>query len=219
MFDISSLKRAEEDLARALSLEREASARLRSLDDLKNTFLQAVSHDLRTPLAAVLGSALTLERDDIRLEPDVERDLARRIAMNARKLQRLVTDLLDLDRLSRGLTEPNRTEVDLADVIRTVLAESETPNDREVTLELEATPAAVDVPKVERIVENLLVNAVRHTQEEAHVWTGSLRSTAGRSWWSRTTGRGCPRRIASASSAPSSAGRTPRRTPPGRGSG
>ena len=125
MFDITSLKRAEEDLARALDLEREASARLRSLDELKNTFLQAVSHDLRTPLAAVLGSALTLEREDIRLEPEVERDLARRIALNARKLQRLVTDLLDLDRLSRGLTEPNRTDIDLADVVRTVAAESE----------------------------------------------------------------------------------------------
>ncbi len=170
MFDITSLKRAEEDLARALDLEREASARLRSLDELKNTFLQAVSHDLRTPLAAVLGSALTLERDDIRLEPDVERDLARRIAVNARKLQRLVTDLLDLDRLSRGLAEPNRTEVDLADVVRTIVAESETANDREMSVELEVTPAAVDVPKVERIVENLLVNAVRHTPEDAHIW-------------------------------------------------
>ncbi|HTG48122.1 MAG TPA: PAS domain S-box protein [Actinomycetota bacterium] len=170
MFDISSLKRAEEELGRALALEREASARLRSLDELKNTFLQAVSHDLRTPLAAVLGSALTLERDDIRLEPDVERDLARRIAVNARKLQRLVTDLLDLDRLSRGLTEPNRANVDLAEVVRTVVAESETASDREVTLELEPTPASVDVPKVERIVENLLVNAARHTPEDAHIW-------------------------------------------------
>jgi len=170
MFDITSLKRAEEDLARALDLEREASARLRSLDELKNTFLQAVSHDLRTPLAAVLGSALTLEREDIRLEPDVERDLARRIAVNARKLQRLVTDLLDLDRLSRGLTEPNRAEVDLAEVVRTIVAESDTAKDREMSVELEVTPAAVDVPKVERIVENLLVNAVRHTPEDAHIW-------------------------------------------------
>lgn len=170
MFDITSLKRAEEDLARALDLEREASARLRSLDELKNTFLQAVSHDLRTPLAAVLGSALTLEREDIRLEPEVERDLARRIALNARKLQRLVTDLLDLDRLSRGLTEPNRADVDLAEVVRTVVTESETLQERQVTLDIAPTPAAVDVPKVERIVENLLVNAVRHTPPDAHIW-------------------------------------------------
>src|SRR5439155_8853945 len=46
MFDITSLKRAEEDLGRALALERQASAQLRALDEMKNTFLEAVSHDL-----------------------------------------------------------------------------------------------------------------------------------------------------------------------------
>jgi Osmosensitive K+ channel histidine kinase len=125
MFDITTLKQAEEDLARALDIEREASARLRSLDELKNTFLQAVSHDLRTPLTTLLGSALTLEREDVELDPEVQRDLVRRIAGNARKLLRLVTDLLDLDRLSQGLLEPQRATVDLADVVRNVVAESD----------------------------------------------------------------------------------------------
>ena len=69
---------------------------------MKNTFLQAVSHDLRTPLAAILGLAITLERGDVHLEEDDARDLARRIAENARRLDRLVTNLLDLDRLARG---------------------------------------------------------------------------------------------------------------------
>jgi PAS domain S-box-containing protein len=170
MFDITNLKRAEEELAHALDLEREASARLRSIDELKDTFLQAVSHDLRTPLAAVLGSALTLERDDISLSPEEERDLIRRIAMNARKLQRLVTDLLDLDRLSRGLLEPRLMHADLADVVRTVIEESDALSEREISVEATPTPVAVDVPKVERIVENLLVNAVRHTPPEARVW-------------------------------------------------
>jgi PAS domain S-box-containing protein len=170
MFDITDLKRAEEDLARALDLEREASARLRSLDELKNTFLQAVSHDLRTPLTSLLGSALTLDREDLRLTPDVERDLIHRIAVNARKLERLVTDLLDLDRLSRGLLEPQRATVDLADVARNVVAESEVAVDREVTIDTTETIVAIDVPKVERIVENLLVNAARHTPPHARIW-------------------------------------------------
>jgi len=170
MFDITDLKRAEEDLARALDIEREASARLRSLDELKNTFLQAVSHDLRTPLTSLLGSALTLDREDIRLTPDVERDLIHRIAVNARKLERLVTDLLDLDRLSQGLLEPQRAMVDLADVARNVVEESEVGVDRDVTVDTVETIVSVDVPKVERIVENLLVNAVRHTPPHARIW-------------------------------------------------
>ena len=106
MFDITSLKRAEQELARALEIEREASAQLRSLDEMKNTFLQAVSHDLRTPLSAVLGNAITLERETIELSAEDRVDLIHRIATNARKLSRIVTDLLDLDRLSRGLLEP-----------------------------------------------------------------------------------------------------------------
>ena len=48
------------DLERALEVEREAAIRLRALDEMKDTFLQAVSHDLRTPLAAILGLATTL---------------------------------------------------------------------------------------------------------------------------------------------------------------
>jgi len=170
MFDITDLKRAEEDLARALDIEREASARLRSLDELKNTFLQAVSHDLRTPLTSLLGSALTLDREDLVLAPDVERDLVRRIAGNARKLERLVTDLLDLDRLSQGLLEPQRVTVDLADVARNVVAESDVGIDRAVTIDTTETIVGIDVPKVERIVENLLVNAARHTPRNAHIW-------------------------------------------------
>src|SRR4051812_50124650 len=77
------------------------------MDEMKNTCLQAVSHDLRTPLAAILGLAITLERGDVHLEEDDAKDLARRIAGNARRLDRLVTNLLDLDRLARGLVAPH----------------------------------------------------------------------------------------------------------------
>ena len=105
LLDITERKEAEEQLARALEVEREATQRLRALDEMKNTFLQAVSHDLRTPLAAILGLAITLERGDVHLDEDDAKDLARRIAGNARRLDRLVTNLLDLDRLARGIVD------------------------------------------------------------------------------------------------------------------
>ena len=81
------------------------AARLRALDEMKDTFLQAVSHDLRTPLAAILGLAITLERGDVGLDPEETRELAGRIEHNARRLERLVTNLLDLDRLARGVVD------------------------------------------------------------------------------------------------------------------
>src|SRR4026208_1580726 len=79
--------------------EGEAAERLRALDEMKNTFLAAVSHELRSPLTAILGLALTLERPPAM--PDADRgDLLRRLAQNASKLDRLLKDLLDIDRLN-----------------------------------------------------------------------------------------------------------------------
>jgi PAS domain S-box-containing protein len=170
MIDITERKRAEEELAHALQLEREAADRLRSLDEMKNTFLTAVSHDLRTPLAAVLGLALTLERDDVQLDLDETRDLARRIAANARKLDRLVMDLLDLDRLTRGILEPKLNRADVGFLVRKVADEADFLSGHPMTVEAEPVVAFVDQAKVERIVENLLANAVRHTPPGTQVW-------------------------------------------------
>src|SRR4029077_14654172 len=60
-------QRQTEELEPDLAAEREATERLREADELKNTFLRAVSHDLRTPLAAILGLAATLERSELDL--------------------------------------------------------------------------------------------------------------------------------------------------------
>ena len=166
--DLSAQERAVE-LEQALEAEREGAAELRVLDELKNTFLQAVSHDLRTPLAAILGLAVTLETQR-ELEESEARDLAGRIAANARKLDRMVTDLLDIDRISRGLIEPELRSVDLGDLVRRVVSDSDIVAGREVELATAPAVAPVDASKVERIVENLLSNAVRHAPATSRIW-------------------------------------------------
>jgi PAS domain S-box-containing protein len=170
MLDITGRKEAEAKLARALEVEREATQRLRGLDEMKNTFLQAVSHDLRTPLAAILGLAVTLERTEVELDAVEMHDLARRIATNARKLDRLVTDLLDLDRLARGIVEPKLLPTDVGAIVRRVVAESELSVAGRVQVDAGSVTVSVDPAKVERIVENLLANAWRHTPADARVW-------------------------------------------------
>jgi PAS domain S-box-containing protein len=170
ILDITERKQAEEQLARALDVEREATRRLRALDEMKNTFLQAVSHDLRTPLAAILGLAITLERGDVHLEEDDAKDLARRIAGNARRLDRLVTNLLDLDRLARGIVTPNLQPTDVGSVVRRVLSESELIPDARLRTDVRPVMVRADGSKVERIIENLLANTVRHTPTTATIW-------------------------------------------------
>jgi two-component system, OmpR family, sensor histidine kinase KdpD len=129
---------------------------------MKDTFLQAVSHDLRTPLAAILGMAITLERGDVGLAPEETRELAGRIEHNARRLERLVTNLLDLDRLARGVLTPTFEPTDVGDLVRRMVTETD-PSGRQVEVSAESVTVSIDPPKVERIVENLLVNAIKHT--------------------------------------------------------
>jgi PAS domain S-box-containing protein len=170
LVDVTERKVAEEQLARALDAEREAARRLRALDEMKNTFLQAVSHDLRTPLAAILGLAVTLERGEVKLDARDAQDLAGRIAENARKLDRLVTNLLDMDRLARGIVSPKLETVDVGEVVRRVVIETDQIERSRLTMYIDPVVIPVDASKIERIVENLLANTARHTPSNAHVW-------------------------------------------------
>jgi PAS domain S-box-containing protein len=146
---------------------------LKRADELKDTFLQAVSHDLRTPLAAILGIAVTLAQEQVDLTDDDVRDLADRIAANARKLDRIVADLLDLDRLSRGIMEPKLVDAEIGAVVRDLVAHLDIAEDRAVVLDLEPVTIPVDTSKLERIVENLVANSVRHTPTGTDIWIRS----------------------------------------------
>ena len=153
---------------RAAQRERAVSDQLRELDDIKNSFLQAVSHELRTPLASILGYSLLLERKQDKLSPETREMALSELAFSSRKLNRLVVDLLDVDRLSRGIVEPNLTPTDLAGLVRRVV--QETPvGDRRVQVDLAPAHVEVDAPKVERIVENLVANAAKYTSEHSTI--------------------------------------------------
>src|SRR4029453_5712948 len=80
-------------------------------------FLQAVSHDLRTPLASVLGISLTLQRSRGRLPESEIGRLLGPLSVNAHRPDPILTGLLDLDKLDRGIVELRRERVDLAGLV------------------------------------------------------------------------------------------------------
>jgi len=155
---------ASRRLRRQAQLEREVADGLRQADEMKNTFLTAVSHELRTPLSSILGCAVSLEqRRQLGLsDADVD-DLTGRLEANARKLSRLVSDLLDLDRLAQGVVEPRRDPTDVGELVRTIVEETRVAEQRVVHVDVPPLLIEIDAAKVERIVENLIVNSVRHS--------------------------------------------------------
>lgn len=147
---------------KAYSHEKEEAERLREIDQMKTAFLAAVSHDLKNPLTAILGFSTTLERRLDRLSPERTLEFLGHITRSARRLQRMVDDLLDMDRIERGILSPNLSPTDVPALVRNIVEEIDL-NGRPVRVEAEEVTAMIDPPKVERIVENLVTNAIKYT--------------------------------------------------------
>jgi two-component system, OmpR family, sensor histidine kinase KdpD len=137
-----------------------------------------VSHELRTPLAAILGASLTLERAGGRMSEEATADLLRGLSSSARKLDRLLTNLLDLEQLGWGTIPLNRQPFDIAALLKQVAARrrNETPWPQVCA---SSTTVWLDSDKVERIVEELLANTARHTPQGTPVWIRADRQGTG----------------------------------------
>jgi len=217
MTDITDAKLAEEALREREQREREAAERLRALDEMKNAFLAAVSHELRSPLTSILGLALTLERQD--MSKADRRDLLDRLASNARKLDKLLKDLLDIDRLSRGIVTPQYRPTDLGALVRRTVDSLEVPAGRRVLVDAKAVVVPADPPKVERIAENLLANAFRHGGPDATVWVHVREEDGGVLLAVEDDGPGVPRHLQKAIFEPFRQGPTASPHSPGTGIG
>ncbi len=133
----------------------------RQVDRLRDDILSAVSHELRTPLTSILGFAITLERRRAELSPAETEQIVDEIVAGARRLERLLFDLLDVERVRRGVVQLARSDTDLLALVQRAVAIA--PLDgRRVDISGGPLVAAVDAPKVERLVENLIVNAAKH---------------------------------------------------------
>jgi signal transduction histidine kinase len=134
----------------------------RRVERLRDDILATVSHEFRTPLAAVVGFSSVLQERWGFLDEEARGRAIGHIAVQARRLERLLTDLLDLDRLRQGIVTPIRRNTDVRQLIEHV-AEAHRTHEHPVEIDADPITACIDRPKVERIVENLLANALKHT--------------------------------------------------------
>ncbi len=161
---VDALQQTVRTQRRRIVQETEAVDDLRHQNDMKNTLLHAVSHDLKGPLAGVLGAMQTIRRADKLHLTDIEmNDLYGVIEQAGAKAARLVDDLLDLDRLDRGQLEPQREPTDVEAVATRLAGELPTLHGHPVRVDGSHVLVDVDPTMAERIIENLLNNAARHT--------------------------------------------------------
>jgi signal transduction histidine kinase len=159
--DISGSRLTQRALRSALDHEQQAVDRLRETNALQRSFLGAVSHQLRTPMASVLGFSLTLRR--IGELDDHQAVMVDRIVDNAQRLEGILADVFDLNRLAVDELRPEPTRCELAGLLERVRAEFPPPAAARVTVSVDGGAAAwCDPVMLERIVRNLLTNAVEY---------------------------------------------------------
>lgn len=161
--DVTQRRETQRALAEELERQRHAARELEQNDEVRSRFLETVAHDLRTPLAAIVGfTELLLERA---VPPDQARDLLQRIARNAQAVSGLVSDLQDFARLQRGAVTLDRRNLDLSAILDELCDQLTA-----VTATHEVTCAApsdlivhADEHALTRILTNLLTNATRYS--------------------------------------------------------
>lgn len=150
-------------VSRTLERERTLVARLRELDDLKNTFIASISHELRTPLTSIIGFAGLLEST---VTEDDEREFAGYIVRESRQLENLIGNLLDASRIEAGRLSLDIQPVDLAVIIgEAVDLVGYVFPDRLGDLTVQAPPLVVDgdPARLRQVLTNLVENAAKYT--------------------------------------------------------
>jgi signal transduction histidine kinase len=145
---------------------------LRRLEAVRRDFVANVSHELKTPLTSIAGYAETLAAEP---GPNPQaRQFAETILSNARRMQRLVDDLLDLSRIESGGWQPQRRVVDIAALARDAWTPfADRAAERRVKLGVHVGPAAdsanADADALRQIFTNLFDNALRHTPADGQI--------------------------------------------------
>ena len=156
--------RLVEDLDRA---ERAAET-----DRLARALLTSISHDLRTPLASVLGAASTLRDLDAALSPEAKAELLATIIEESERLNRFIVNLLDMTRLEAGAVAPNLALQDVAETVDTALRRTQTilaGHRVAVAIDPDLPTLRLDPVLFEQVLVNLLDNAAKYAPEDSTV--------------------------------------------------
>ena len=189
--DVSAQVREERRLREVATTEHAAAEELRSLDRMKNAFITAVSHELRTPLTVVRGMAETLVRLRDDPDPRIREQVEDALADHATRLGDLLDELLDTDRLVRGVLRADQRPSELVAMVRAAI-DASTVADRVHLTAPDHLDVEVDAVLVERSLRNLLENVGKYAPDGPVEVTVEARGDGGFVLRVRDRGPGIP---------------------------
>jgi len=156
--------------ARLAAGKAEAEARAKT-EDLRNSLLSSISHDLRTPLAAILASATSLQEFGDEFSPEVRRDLAATIQEETVRLDAFVANLLNMTRLQSGAVAIQRIPFSVAEAVQTTVTQHADRARRSVATSIaRGLPAGLGDPSLfEQALGNVVQNALRYSSARDRV--------------------------------------------------
>ena len=156
---------------RAYEAERSTADELRRLSALRADFVSLVSHELRSPMAAVIGAARTMQGRWRELTPEQRQSFLGLIGDETSRLATLIDDVLDTSRIEAGTFSFTFSDVDLGELLRDVVAAAEVAQDEvELTSEVGALPhVRGDRERLRQVIQNLVDNAVKYSSAGGRV--------------------------------------------------
>ena len=177
-----------------LQVAATTAAAAREADHLKSSLLSSVSHELKTPLAALTATVSNLLESDVDWDEESVRDELRAIVADVARLNNSIGALLELSRLEAHAWEPRRELYELSDIVAASIDALPARLRGRVVLELpEESPVVdVDFEQMKRAVQNLLENALVHGGEDGDVSVGARGWHEGVRLWVEDQGPGVP---------------------------
>jgi two-component system, OmpR family, phosphate regulon sensor histidine kinase PhoR len=173
--DVELIEAAAQEVAGALHQARlydealQAAEGLRELDRMRSEFVSVVSHELRSPMTVVAGIADILQKrhDDLPYEARLE--LLETLGREARRLTRLVSDVLDLESRDRTLDSLRLQPVDIAELARESVSDAGHADRTKLILEAGDATVNVDRDRIKQVILNLLSNAAKFSGDQSGI--------------------------------------------------
>lgn len=155
-----------------LEVEAESRHEAERANEIKTEFLAMITHELRTPLTSIIGFTTTLLAEDVRWEPDEQRDFIHTIQQEADRLNELIVHLLDLSRLEAGMLPIMISPVSFDDIIEDALPQLHAlTNDQILKLEIseKLPPINADKKRISQVLVNLVRNAAAYSPKGTEI--------------------------------------------------